>query len=270
MERNKGMRNGRAAGLALVFILVLSASAAEPPRLTREKYDEVKVGMTLREVEAILGPAQKRRRDACTWFRCDNPNVLVTVVFEEGSITRASRRRSSQESLERAVEEKRTLTEKAVASYVPKVTGRLDDLAAPVAEMLRQLPGVAEVEVLVAVTNPTHRIIHLRDLHSVPADLFAQDVRHAAKKTLSDQEVTAFTKSTSWRSIWSGLSRRVSSAVSPSIVGCGASWLRGSPGGAPRLPRGHRRFQRTGPGSRWPPEAARRGQRKRCGHRPGV
>jgi hypothetical protein len=44
--------------------------------LTREKSEKVKMGMTLREVEAILKPAQKRRRDACTWFRCDNPNVL--------------------------------------------------------------------------------------------------------------------------------------------------------------------------------------------------
>jgi hypothetical protein len=50
-----------------------------------------------------------------------------------------------------------------VKAYVPKVNGRIDDLSTPAAEILRQLPGVAKVEVLVAAKKPTHRVIHLAD-----------------------------------------------------------------------------------------------------------
>jgi hypothetical protein len=37
--------------------------------------------------------------------------------------------------------------------------------------------------------RPARRIIHLRDLHFVPRDLFAIDVRQAAGRPLSDAEV---------------------------------------------------------------------------------
>jgi hypothetical protein len=67
--------------------------------------------------------------------------------------------------------------------------GRIDDLAAPAADILRQLPGVAEVEVLVTATKPTHRIIHLRDWHVVPRDLHAIDLRQAAGRPLSDEDI---------------------------------------------------------------------------------
>ena len=48
--------------------------------------------------------------------------------------------------------------------------------------MLRGLPGVVEVEVEVGVKveKPTQRIIHLRDWHFVPKDLFALDVGKGA------------------------------------------------------------------------------------------
>jgi hypothetical protein len=45
----------------------------------------------------------------------------------------------------------------------PKLAGRLDDLAVPVADLLRQLPGVADVKVLVRAAKPRHRIVHPRD-----------------------------------------------------------------------------------------------------------
>jgi hypothetical protein len=61
------------------------------------------------------------------------------------------------------------------------------DLRTPAVEVLRQLPGVAEVEVLVPAAQPTHRIIHLRDYHFVPRDLFALDVRQAAGKLAVDE-----------------------------------------------------------------------------------
>jgi hypothetical protein len=42
-------------------------------------------------------------------------------------------------------------------------------------DQLRQLPGVVRVEVLVHADQPTHRIVHLRDWHFVPRDLYALD-----------------------------------------------------------------------------------------------
>jgi hypothetical protein len=55
--------------------------------------------------------------------------------------------------------------------------------------ILRQLPGVVDVEVVVRAEPATHRIIHLRDWHYVPRDLYAQDVRAAAGRPLSEAEV---------------------------------------------------------------------------------
>jgi hypothetical protein len=57
------------------------------------------------------------------------------------------------------------------------------------ADALRQLSGVGEVEVLVAAAHPSHRIIHIRDWHLVPRDLYAIDLRQAAGRPLGDQEV---------------------------------------------------------------------------------
>jgi hypothetical protein len=47
------------------------------------------------------------------------------------------------------------------------------------------------VEVLVAAPRPSCRIVHLRDWHYVPPDLFALDARQAAGRALSDAEVEA-------------------------------------------------------------------------------
>ena len=60
---------------------------------------------------------------------------------------------------------------------------------APPAYILRRLPGVAEVEALVTAPRPARRIVHLRDWHYVPPDLFALDARQAAGRALSDEEV---------------------------------------------------------------------------------
>jgi hypothetical protein len=79
----------------------------------------------------------------------------------------------------------------AIRDYKPKLTGRLDDLANPAADILRQLPGVVDVEVLVQPKSPTHRLVHLRDWHYLPPDLAALDIRQAADKHLSDEEVDA-------------------------------------------------------------------------------
>jgi hypothetical protein len=84
------------------------------------------------------------------------------------------------------LEAHRRETADAVNAYTPKVKGRIDDLALPIADLLRQLPGVATVEVLVAPAKRTHRIIHLADWHFVPKDLYALELGF-----LSDEELEA-------------------------------------------------------------------------------
>jgi hypothetical protein len=59
------------------------------------------------------------------------------------------------------LEQQRQASAAALAAYVPRVPGSIEDLAAPAAAILRQLPGVGDVEVLVACCMLTHRIIHL-------------------------------------------------------------------------------------------------------------
>lgn len=57
------------------------------------------------------------------------------------------------------------------------------------ADALRHLPGVGEVEILVAAPRPTRRIVHVRDWHFVPRDLYALDLRQAAGRQLDDREI---------------------------------------------------------------------------------
>jgi hypothetical protein len=90
--------------------------------------------------------------------------------------------------LEGQVERQREASANAVADYAPKVPGRLDDLTAPVADLLRELPGVVQVEALVSPAKPTRRIVHLRDWHFVPEDLYTLDLRNSAGKPVPDDE----------------------------------------------------------------------------------
>src|SRR5262245_22279775 len=93
---------------------------------------------------------------------------------------------------EEQVEQQRRASERAPEGYAPKVAGRLDELAADAAAMLRQLPGVARVDVLVTCPKPTHRIIQLRDWHFVPRELHAVGgLWDASGKPLSDADVHA-------------------------------------------------------------------------------
>jgi hypothetical protein len=79
----------------------------------------------------------------------------------------------------------------AVEGYHPKGAVQLDDLGADAAALLRRLPGVARVEVVVKVERPTARLVHLLDWHAVPRDLYAADLRAAAGRSLTDEEVAA-------------------------------------------------------------------------------
>src|ERR1035438_2517453 len=60
----------------------------------------------------------------------------------------------------------------AVVKYASTTKPRIDDLGLPVVDLLRQLPGVVGVDVGVAAKKPTSRIVHLRDWHSVPMELY--------------------------------------------------------------------------------------------------
>jgi hypothetical protein len=88
------------------------------------------------------------------------------------------------------VEQERQASAEAVDAYVPKVTGRIDALASPAIDILRQLPGVADVELLVSAPKPTHRLNQHRDWHSVPPDLFTLDMRQqVAGRPLSEEAI---------------------------------------------------------------------------------
>lgn len=86
------------------------------------------------------------------------------------------------------VERELALGDEAVNNYHPATKGRIDDLDVPPEDILRGLPGVVAVDFPVRLTKPASRIVHLRDLHLVPSDLFAIDVRHAAGRPLADAE----------------------------------------------------------------------------------
>jgi hypothetical protein len=77
----------------------------------------------------------------------------------------------------------------AVNNYQPKTQARLDDLGISVDDLLRRLPGVAQVEVGVRAEKPTCRIVHLRDWHFVPKELYALDMKHTTGRELSQEEI---------------------------------------------------------------------------------
>jgi hypothetical protein len=59
----------------------------------------------------------------------------------------------------------------------------------PVVDLLRQLPGVVQVEVGVTAKKPTSRIVHLRDWHYVPKDLYALDMKETLGRELTTAEI---------------------------------------------------------------------------------
>ena len=76
-----------------------------------------------------------------------------------------------------------------VANYRPTNHARIDDSGTAVVELLRSLPGVVRVEVGVQADQPTCRIVHLRDWHFVPKDLYALDMKTATGRELTDDEI---------------------------------------------------------------------------------
>lgn len=96
--------------------------------------------------------------------------------------------RSRVPELKAALETQEKESAEAAASYQPKSKQDLNDLASSPVEFLRQLPGVADVEVAVAADKPSHRIIHIRDWHFVSKDLYRADLT-TSMGPRSDEEI---------------------------------------------------------------------------------
>lgn len=126
--------------------------------------------------------------------------ILVVVIgavalafFLKGNSRTATSKPTAIENripaLKKRLAERKKEIEQAVAAYSPKTNARIDDLSAPTDEILRGLPGVVQVEVLVKADKPTGRIIHLRDWHYVPKDLYALDMKQVHGRELTKQEI---------------------------------------------------------------------------------
>lgn len=93
------------------------------------------------------------------------------------------------DKLKKIVADQEQESAKVFSDYRPTTRAQIDDLTASAEDIIRQLPGVAHVDVAVRAAKPTHRIIHLRDWHTVPADLYAVDLKNATGKDLSADEI---------------------------------------------------------------------------------
>ena len=114
------------------------------------------------------------------WWKgnSDNPPMVSIPTTTEDLISK----------LQRQIAEQDIESAQAVANYVPTTKNQIDDVESPVVELLQNLPGVAQVEVLVKSEKPTHRIIHLRDWHFVPKVDYAIDVNDAHGRKLPEAE----------------------------------------------------------------------------------
>ena len=120
--------------------------------------------------------------------------------------------------LRKLVAEQEAESAQAVANYRPKTQARIDDLDIAVVDLLRQLPGVVQVEAGVQAEKPTCRIIHLRDWHFVPKELLAIDMTEAHGSELTEDEIDRLHGSFFLKSNSSSLSRWPSCAASSSTT----------------------------------------------------
>jgi len=76
----------------------------------------------------------------------------------------------------------------ALTSYAPKTPSRIDDLSISANDLLKQLPGVVNVQWERALNRPAHRIIHLRDWHFVPKDIYGIAMEKTYGRKLAQEE----------------------------------------------------------------------------------
>jgi hypothetical protein len=126
--------------------------------------------------------------------------------------------------LKAEVEQQRKVSEQAALGYKPAMVGAITDLSTPAEALLRQLPGVAEVQTAVAAAKPAHRMIRLRDWPYVSRDLFALDLREAHGRVLSEEEIHALHEEHCCRSSWSSWSRWLCFAAWHVTTTCGSCW----------------------------------------------
>ncbi len=91
--------------------------------------------------------------------------------------------------LRELVDQQREQSAAAINSYEPQTSGDLGDRNVKPTPILRQLPGVAHVEVKVPAESPQHRIVHLKDWHFVSQELFAADLRFNNNTEIRDEEI---------------------------------------------------------------------------------
>jgi len=91
--------------------------------------------------------------------------------------------------LQRLVAEQENNSHRAAERYNPTLKWQLTDLTFPARDLLAGLPGVVEVEHSVKCDKPTRRVIHLRDWHLVPRELYALDLATSAGRPLPEDEV---------------------------------------------------------------------------------
>ena len=115
--------------------------------------------------------------------------VFIYVNSPRPALSPAAKIEDRVPKLKKLVAEQEAESAQAVAGYTPKTQTRIDDLDSPVDDILRHLPGVAQVEVAVTAAKPTARIVHLRDWHFVPKDLYALDMKQAHGRDLTDDEI---------------------------------------------------------------------------------
>jgi hypothetical protein len=116
--------------------------------------------------------------------------LLAGAVFVYvNSLSPAAKIEDRVQKLKKLIAEQEAESAHAVAEYTPKTQARIDDLDAHVDDLLRHLPGVAQVELALAAKKPKARIVHLRDWHFVPKDLYALDMKQAHGRELTDDEI---------------------------------------------------------------------------------
>jgi hypothetical protein len=122
---------------------------------------------------AVIGRGGLMRRWKAVLIIALVTGLGATAVWLHGTRQGRQPREDRIPALTRLVAAQEEESAQAVMDYRPAIRARIDDLGLPVADLLRQLPGVADAEVCVPAENPTHRIVHLRDWHFVPKDLYA-------------------------------------------------------------------------------------------------
>ena len=83
--------NLRGLGRLVLVALVVAGLAGCPPKISKENFDQIKLGMTQEEVQGILGPPSEATGleipvfsgTMCKWAQGD---TIITVQFVNGKV----------------------------------------------------------------------------------------------------------------------------------------------------------------------------------------